>query len=183
MKYKSSSSRSQKQKSHRRKNRSRRRSHTKRRLQRGGILNPSVLSNSSNSHIGGKGFTDPQGAVTGCTGSSNSADALRGSNIFTTIGGIKIPVMKGGQNIPCFTAEGGQVNTHNIQKGGRRRTNKRKYNRSGCGGMSMRFGPMKMSGGGSVHNTNGYSIGGIDLKPSLSGIANNYHTAYDSCKV
>ena len=31
-------------------------------------------------------------------------------------------------------------------------------------------------------NTNGYSIGGVHLKPSLSGIANNYHTPFDSCK-
>jgi len=142
------------------------------------MLHPATYSNPNNSHFGGKGFTDPQGAVTGCTGSSNSADALRGSNIFTTIGGIKIPVMNGGKNIQPI----------NIPKGGRRRTNKRKYNRSGCGGMGRirpegGSGRMKMSGGGSVHNTNGYSIGGIDLKPSLSGIANNYHTAYDSCKV
>ena len=37
-------------------------------------------------------------------------------------------------------------------------------------------------GGSSVNNTNGYSVGGVHLKPSLSGIATNYHTAYDSCK-
>ena len=101
MKYKSSS-RSQKQKSRRRKSRShtKRRSHTNRRLQRGGstlMLNPSLLSNSSNSHFGGKGFTDPHGAVTGCTGPPNSAAALKGADIFTTIGGIKTPVMKGGR--------------------------------------------------------------------------------------
>ena len=40
----------------------------------------------------------------------------------------------------------------------------------------------RMQRGGSVHNTNGYSVGGVHLKPSLSGIATNYHTAYDSCK-
>lgn len=101
MKYKSSS-RSQKQKSHRRKSRShtKRRSHS--RSQRGGsILNPSVFSNSSNSHFGGKGFTDPQGAVTGCTGPPNSAAALKGADIFTTIGGIRMPVMKGGRRRSC----------------------------------------------------------------------------------
>lgn len=149
MKYKSSS-RSQKQKSRRRKSRSSRRSHS--RSQRGGsILNPSHLSNSSNSHFGGKGFTDPQGAVTGCTGPPNSAAALKGADIFTTIGGIKIPVTKGGRR--------------------RRSCNKRKCNH-------------KYHRGGSHNiNTNGYSIGGVELKPSLSGIANNLHKAYDSCKV
>lgn len=152
MKYKSSS-RSQKQKSHRRKSRShsKRRSHgrTNRRLQKGGstlILNPSLLSNSSNSHFGGKGFTDPTGALTGCTGPPNSAAALRGADVFTTIGGIRMPVMKGGRRRSC---------------------NKRKCNHKG---------------GSHTMNTNGYSIGGVDLKPSLSGIANNYHTAYDSCR-
>lgn len=153
MKY-NSSSRSQKQKSHRRKSRSHRRSHrrTNRRLQRGGsILNPSVLSNSSNSHIGGKGFTDPQGAVTGCTGSSNSAAALKGADIFTTIGGIKTPVMKGGRRRSC--------------------NNKRKCNHK------------YHRGGSHTMNTNGYSTAGVHLKPSLSGIANNYSTAYDSCKL
>ena len=158
MKYKSSS-RSQKQKSHRRKSRSSRRSHTKRRShakrrsQRGGsILNPSHLSNSSNSHFGGKGFTDPQGAVTGCTGPPNSAAALKGADIFTTIGGIRMPVMKGGR---------------------RRRScnNKRKCNHK------------YHRGGSHTMNTNGYSIAGVHLKPVLVGIANNLHKAYDSCKV
>jgi len=149
MKYKSSS-RSQKQKSHRRKSRSSRRSHS--RSQRGGsILNPSVFSNSSNSHFAGKGFTDPQGAVTGCTGPPNSAAALKGADIITTIGGIRMPV---------------------TMKGGRRRScNKRKCNHK------------YHRGGSHTMNTNGYSIGNVELKPSLSGIANNYHTAYDSCKV
>ena len=97
MKYKSSS-RSQKQKSHRHKSRSHTKRRSHRRSQRGGsILSPSVLSNSSNSHFGGKGFTDPHGAVTGCTGPPNSAAALKGADIFTTIGGIKTPVMKGGR--------------------------------------------------------------------------------------
>ena len=152
MKYKSSS-RSQKQKSHRRKSRSHRRSHrrTNRRLQRGGlILNPSHLSNSSNSHFGGKGFTDPQGAVTGCTGPPNSAAALKGTNVDTIIGGIRMPVMKGGRRRSC--------------------NNKRKCNHK------------YHRGGSHTMNTNGYSIGGVELKPSLSGIANNYHTAYDSCR-
>jgi hypothetical protein len=45
-----------------------------------------------------------------------------------------------------------------------------------------RRGRGRMHRGGSVHNTNGFSIGGVNLKPSLSGIANNYHTAYDSCR-
>jgi len=152
MKYKSSSSRSQKQKRHRRKSHSIRRSHrrTNRRLQRGGlILNPSLLSNSSNSHFAGKGFTDPQGALTGCTGPPNSTAALKGADIITTIGGIKTPVMKGGRRRSC---------------------NKRKCNKY-------------HRGGSHTMNTNGYSIGGVDLKPSLSGIANNLHKAYDSCKV
>lgn len=97
MKYKSSS-RSQKQKSHRRKSRSHTKRRSNRRVQRGGlILSPSVYSNSSNSHFGGKGFTDPTGALTGCTGSPNSATALRGTNVDTIIGGIKTAVhMKGG---------------------------------------------------------------------------------------
>jgi hypothetical protein len=165
MKYKSSS-RSQKQKSRRSRSRSRgrSRSRTNRRSQRGGLLlNPSLLSNSSNSHFAGKGFTDPQGAVTGCTGSPNSASALKGADIFTTIGGIRMPVMKGGQHIP-FYLEGGR----------RRSCNKRKCNH--------KYHRMQR-GGSHTMNTNGYSIAGVELKPSLSGIANNYHTAYDSCKV
>jgi hypothetical protein len=40
----------------------------------------------------------------------------------------------------------------------------------------------RMQRGGGVQNTNGFSIAGVHLKPSLVGIANNYHTAYDSCK-
>jgi len=134
------------------KNRSRsrrqRRRHS-RRNQRGGstILSPSNYSNQNNAHFSGIGFTDPRGAVTGCTGSTSSAAALKGADVFTTIGGVtkSISSMKGGR--------------------GRRR---------GRGRMHR--------GGSSVNNTNGFSIGGVHLKPSLSGIANNYHTAYDSCK-
>jgi len=50
------------------------------------------------------------------------------------------------------------------------------------GGRRRGRGRGRMQRGGSVHNTNGYSVGGVHLKPSLSGIATNYHTAYDSCK-
>ena len=167
MKYKSSSSRSQKQKSHRRKSRSHSKRRTNRRVQRGGlILTPSVYSNSNNSHF--TGFTETKGAVTGCIGSPNSADALRGTNVDTIIGGIKMPVMKGGHYIIAY--QGGTSRFGRPFDGGRRRScSKRKCNH-------------KHHRGGS-HNTNGYSIGGVELKPSLSGIANNYHTAYDSCKV
>lgn len=170
MKYKSSSSRSQKQKSHRRKSRSHSKRRTNRRVQRGGlILNPSVYSNSSNSHFTGKGFTDETGAVTGCIGSPNSADALRGTNVDTIIGGVKMPVIKGGQSIIMPNGGGQRENIHFFQGGRRRSCSKRKCNH-------------KHHRGGSAHNTNGYSIGGVELKPSLSGIANNYHTAYDSCR-
>jgi hypothetical protein len=107
-------------------------------------MSPSNYSNQNNAHFSGIGFTDPKGAVTGCTGSTSSAAALKGADVFQTIGGITkhVPSMKGGR--------------------GRGRG--------------------RMQRGGSVHNTNGFSIGGVHLKPSLSGIANNYHTAYDSCK-
>ena len=149
--YKISRSRSKTQK-RQQKNRSRsrrQRGRYSRKSQRGGstILSPSNYSNQNNAHFGGIGFTDPKGAVTGCTGSTSSAAALKGADIFTTIGGIKTPVttMKGGR--------------------GRRR---------GRGRMQR--------GGSSVINTNGFSIGGVHLEPRLSGIANNYHTAYDSCK-
>ena len=149
--YKMSRSRSKTQK-RQQKNRSRsrrQRGRYSRKNQRGGstILSPSNYSNQNNAHFGGIGFTDPKGAVTGCTGSTSSAAALKGADIFTTIGGVKTPVttMKGGR--------------------GRRR---------GRGRMQR--------GGSSVNNTNGFSIAGVHLKPSLSGIANNYHTAYDSCK-
>ena len=222
MKYKSSS-RSQKQKSHRRKSRSHTKRRSSRRVQRGGlILTPSLLSNPSNSHVAGKGFTDTEGALTGCIGSPNSATALRGTNVDTIIGGVKSAVhMKGGTRLPerilggrrrsCnmkggvellvqggfsdpargnpLTQDGGRRRSCNMkggmerllqggsvyaaQDGGRRRScNKRKCNHKNH----------RMQRGGSVHNTNGYSIGGVELKPSLSGIANNYHNAYDSCR-
>ena len=121
-----------------------------RRNQRGGslILSPAHYSNQNNAHFSGIGFTDPKGAVTGCTGSTSSVAALKGADIYTTIGGITKPISS--------------------MNGGRRRGRGR--------------GRGRMQRGGSVHNTNGYSVGGIHLKPSLSGIATNYHTAYDSCK-
>jgi hypothetical protein len=111
-------------------------------------MSPSNYSNQNNAHFSGIGFTDPKGAVTGCTGSTSSAAALKGADVFQTIGGITkhVPSMKGGR--------------------GRGRGRSRG----------------RMQRGGSVHNTNGFSIGGVHLKSSLSGIANNYHTAYDSCK-
>ena len=133
------------------------RSRSKRRSQKGGrmILSPSLLSNPSNSHFSGiGGFTDPAGAKTGCTGSTSSPAALKGADIYTTIGGIKMPV---------------------TMKGGARRRSCAKCNRRRCACKKMK----RTQRGG---NTNGYSIGGVHLKPSLSGIATNYHTAYDSCK-
>ncbi len=137
-------SRKQKSRSHRRsKSHKRSQSRSKRRYQKGGaILTPAVYSNSGNAHFSGIGFTDPTPAVTGCTGSTSSPAALRGVDVFTTIGGIKTPV---------------------TMKGGSRKMSRRS----------------RMQRGG---NTNGYSIGGVHLKPSLSGIATNYHTALDSCK-
>ena len=147
-------SRKQKSRSHRR-SKSYRRSHSrsKRRSQKGGgnmILSPSLLSNSSNSHFSGIGFTDPAGAKTECTGSTSSPAALKGADIYTTIGGIKLPVtMKGGVRRSCARRSCACKKMKRTQRGG---------------------------------NTNGYSIGGVHLKPSLSGIATNYHTAYDSCK-
>ena len=143
-------SRKQKSRSHRRSQ-----SRSKRRLQKGGsmIISPAMYSNSSNAHFSGIGFTDPAGAKTGCTGSTSSPAALKGADIYTTIGGIKMPV---------------------TMKGGARRSYA-KCNRRKCACKKMK----RTQRGG---NTNGYSIGGIHLKPSLSGIATNYHTAYDSCK-
>ena len=147
--YKMSRARSKTQK-RQQKNRSRsrrQRGRYSRKSQRGGstILSPSNYSNQNNAHFGGIGFTDPKGAVTGCTGSTSSAAALKGADIFTTIGGVKTPVttMKGGR--------------------GRRR------------------GRGRMQRGGSVINTNAFSVAGVHLKPSLVGIANNYSTAYNNC--
>ena len=83
------------------KNRSRRqRGRHSRRNQRGGstILSPAHYSNQNNSHFSGIGFTDPKGAVTGCTGSTSGVAALKGADIYTTIGGITKPIssMNGG---------------------------------------------------------------------------------------
>ena len=188
MKYKSSS-RSQKQKSHRRKSRSHTKRRSSRRVQRGGlILSPSVYSNPSNSHF--TGFTDTESALTGCIGSPNSATALRGTNVDTIIGGVKTAVhMKGGTGLHPHTypAFGGRRRSCNMKGGGyypvigsaavagsrRRSCNKRKCNH--------KYHRMQRGGSHNI-NTNGYSIGGVELKPSLSGIANNYHNAYDSCR-
>jgi hypothetical protein len=148
------SRRNKKSDSHRRGSKNRSYSHSKRRhSQKGGamILTPATYSNSNNAHFSGKGFTDPTGAVKGCTGGG-------ASNIYTTIGGIKTAVtMKGGRRKSCTNCKQRKCVCKNKSKMLRRRTQR----------------------GG---NTNGYSIGGVHLKPSLSGIATNYHTAYDSCK-
>ena len=137
-----------KSKMQKRQQKSRRQRHS-RRSQRGGstIISPSNYSNQNNAHISGIGFTDPQGTVTACTGSTSSAAALKGADIFQTIGGVKTPV--------TVTTGGGL---------GRRRGR-------GLGRWNMR------RGGSSVHNTNGYSVGGVHLEPRLIGIANNYHNA------
>ena len=145
-------SRKQKSRGDKRRNKShkRRRSHSRRRLQKGGgnmILTPAQYANSPNVHFGGIGFTDPTGAVTGCTGGG-------AGNIYTTIGGIKTPVaMNGGGALRCA-------------------------NRRKCACKSKSRMRRRMQRGG---NTNGYSIGGVKLEPSLSGIANNLHTPFDSC--
>lgn len=144
-------SRKQKSRGYKRRNKShkRSRSHSRRRLQKGGgnmILTPAQYANSPNAHFGGIGFTDPTGAVTGCTGGG-------AGNIYTTIGGIKTPVAMNGGARRCA------------------RCNRRKC---ACKNKSKR----RMQRGG---NTNGYSIGGVKLEPSLSGIANNLHTPFDSC--
>lgn len=90
-----------KSKSKMQKSRSRRQRHSHR-SQRGGstIISPSNYSNQNNAHFSGIGFTDPTGAVTGCTGSTSSAAALKGVDVFQTIGGIKspVPAMKGGRS-------------------------------------------------------------------------------------
>jgi hypothetical protein len=156
---------SKKQKTtHRRtKSRSHSRSRSKRNSQKGGaIITPAMYSNSNNAHFSGIGFTDPTGAVTGCTGSTSSPAALKGADIYTTIGGIKTPIsMKGGRR--RYKRSCAKCNRHKCTC-----KNKSKMRRTQRGGKSV--------------DTNGYSIGGVHLKPSLSGIANNYHTAYNSCK-
>ena len=137
-----------------RRNKSHSRSTRHHHSQKGGaILTPATYSNSGNAHFSGIGFTDPTGAVTGCTGGG-------ASNIYTTIGGIKTPVtMKGGRRRSCVKCSRRKCACKNKSKSRMRR---RRTQRGG--------------------NTNGYSIGGVHLKPSLSGIANNYHTPFDSCK-
>ena len=160
------------------KNRSRRqRRRYSRRNQRGGstILSPSNYSNQNNAHFSGIGFTDPRGAVTGCTGSTSGVAALKGAEIYTTIGGITKPIssMNGG-------GRGRKRLLNKYMKPFHKSMDKEKKKLH----KSMRHGRGRgrMQRGGSVNNTNGYSVGGVHLKPSLSGIANNYHTAYDSCK-
>jgi hypothetical protein len=136
-----------------RKNKHHSRSKRRRHSQKGGamILTPAQYSNSNNAHFSGIGFTDPTGAVTGCTGGG-------ASNIYTTIGGIKTPVtMNGGRRRSCAKCNQRKCMCKNKSRMRRRRTQR----------------------GG---NTNGYSIGGVHLKSNLSGIANNYHTPFDSCK-
>ena len=95
MAYSTRNKKSQNRRNRRNKNISHSRS--KRRSQKGGatILTPATYSNSGNAHFAGKGFTDPTGAVTGCTGGGVG-------NIYTTIGGIKTPVtMNGGRRRSC----------------------------------------------------------------------------------
>ena len=159
------------------KNRSRRqRRRHSRRNQRGGstILSPSNYSNQNNAHFSGIGFTDPQGAVTGCTGSTSSAAALKGLDVFQTIGGLKTPVaaMKGGRG---RILNKNMKPLHKSMDKAMKKLHKSMRRRGHGRGRMQR-------GGSSVNNTNGFSIAGVHLKPSLSGIANNYHTAYDSCK-
>ena len=154
-------SRKQKSRGQRRgKTNKRNHSHSKRRFQKGGsIITPAMYSNLNNAHFSGFGFTDLSSAKTGCTGSTSSPAALRGADIYTTIGGIKTPVtMKGGARKKSSCSNCNQ----------RKRACKNKSRRQRGGGMHQ--------------NTNGYSIGGVQLRPNLSGIATNYHTAYDSCK-
>ena len=166
-----SKSKSKMQKS---RSRNRRQRHS-RRSQRGGstIISPSNYSNQNNAHFSGIGFTDPTGAVTGCTGSTSSAAALKGADVFQTIGGLKTPVaaMKGGRG---RILNKDMKPLHKSMDKAMKKLHKSMRRRG--------HGRGRMQRGGSVHNTNGYSVGGVHLKPSLSGIANNYHTAYDSCK-
>ena len=147
-----------------------------RRNQRGGstILSPSNYSNQNNAHFSGIGFTDPQGAVTGCTGSTSSAAALKGLDVFQTIGGLKTPgaAMKGGRG---RILNKDMKPLHKSMDKAMKKLHKSMRRRGHGRGRMHR-------GGSSVNNTNGYSVGGVHLKPSLSGIATNYHTAYDSCK-
>ena len=146
-----------------------------RRNQRGGslILSPSNYSNQNNSHFSGIGFTDPKGAVTGCTGSTSGVAALKGADIYTTIGGITKPIssMNGGGRGRKRILNKDMKPFHKSMDKEMKKLHKSMHRR-GHGRMQR----------GGFHDTNGYSVGGVHLKPSLSGIANNYHTAYDSCK-
>jgi hypothetical protein len=135
-----------------RKNKHHSRSKRRRHSQKGGaaIISPATYSNPSNAHFAGRGFTDPTGAVTGCTGGG-------ASNIYTTIGGIKMPVtMNGGRRRSCAKCNERKCACKNKSRM-RRRTQR----------------------GG---NTNGYSIGGVHLKSNLSALAPGYFIPRDSCK-
>ena len=175
--YKISRSRSKTQK-RQQKNRSRsrrQRGRYSRKNQRGGstILSPSNYSNQNNAHFGGIGFTDPDGAVTGCTGSTSSAAALKGADIFTTIGGVKTPVttMKGGRG---RILNKDMKPLHKSMDKAMKKLHKSMRRRGHGRGRMQR-------GGSSVNNTNAFSVAGVHLKPSLVGIANNYSTAYNNC--
>jgi hypothetical protein len=143
---------SKKQKGQSRRRRTYKRSHSRSKQTGGAIISPAIYSNSNNAHFSGIGFTDPTGAVTGCTGGG-------AGNIYTTIGGIRTPItMKGGsRKRSCATCNRCKCVCRNKSKMRRRR----------------------MQRGG---NTNGYSIGGVHLRSNLVGISNNYHTPFDSCK-
>jgi hypothetical protein len=82
---------SRKQKIQSRRRRTYKRSYSRSKQKGGAIISPATYSNSNNAHFSGIGFTDPTGAVTGCTGGG-------AGNIYTTIGGIRTPItMKGGR--------------------------------------------------------------------------------------
>lgn len=144
---------SKKHKGQSRRRRTYKRSYSRSKQIGGAIISPAIYSNSNNAHFSGIGFTDPTGAVTGCTGGG-------AGNIYTTIGGVRTPItMNGGsRKRSCATCNRCKCVCRNKSKMRRRR---------------------RMQRGG---NTNGYSIGGVHLKSNLSGIANNYHTPFDSCK-
>ncbi len=166
------------------------RSRSRGRSQRGGggdeILSPALFSNKHNAHFGGKGFTDPQGAVTGCTGSTSSPAALRGADIFNTIGGI---TMKGGRHKNrCSCKCGHKCGNKCTCNCSSRNTKCRRVHKCSCkcghkcSGKCKCKSKNRMHHGGSTQNTNGYAIAGVHLKPGLVGIANNISTAYNSCK-
>jgi hypothetical protein len=144
---------SKKHKGQSRRRRTYKRSYSRYKQKGGAIITPATYSNSNNAHFSGFGFTDPRGTLTGCTGGG-------AGNIYTTIGGVRTPInMKGGsRKISCAACNRCKCVCKNKSKMRRRR---------------------RMQRGG---NTNGYSIGGVHLNSNLSGIANNYHTPFDSCK-